>query len=391
MPFVCPSVRVILESLAFLGRTDVPQRSFFFLGRLDMDLCTPRENRASWFVRMLLCLSLMLVAGDADRAAAETPQPFRKLVPGVETRVPLKRAEEETHAMHDVVELIDGEPDLQWSPEEHEVSKTLHSKAQDVLFRRGVWQLQFTHKPLRLIEVDIPQPDGKMKRKVVWYMVYRITNPGQHLTPVQGEHKPLPSGDRLHPGEYKIQEVDSNEAMLANVGPHRFVPTFLLRTFDNEKLDIDKNTVQYMDQIIPAARREIYNRERPNCKYEEFFDSSQISQEPIPVSSGRDEISRWGVATWTDIDSKIDFLTMQIMGLTNAYKWVDPPSAYKPKDAPGTGRQFEYKTLQLNFYRPGDSLDQREEEIQQGVEGHPKHEWLYRPAPTTYDPVHPRS
>ena len=84
MPFVCTWVRVILESPAFLGCTDVPQRAFFFLGRLDMDLCTPWANRASSFVRLLLCLSLTLVAGDADRAAAETPQPFRKLVPGVE-------------------------------------------------------------------------------------------------------------------------------------------------------------------------------------------------------------------------------------------------------------------------------------------------------------------
>ena len=75
-------------------------------------------------------------------------------------------------------------PDLQWSPEEHEVSKTLHSKAQDVLFRRGVWQLQFTHKPLRLIEVDIPQPDGKMKRKVV--LVYGLPNHKSGPTPYPG-------------------------------------------------------------------------------------------------------------------------------------------------------------------------------------------------------------
>ncbi len=350
----------------------------------------PFANRLSCLVRVFFSLCLALSASHADRAGAETPRPFRKLVPGVENRIPLQRAEEETHAAHNVVELIEGEPELEWMPEEFEKTKTLHSKAQDVLFRRGVWQLQFTHKPLRLIEVDIPQPDGKMKRKVVWYMVYRVTNPGDHLTPVEGDHKPLPSGDSLHPGEYTIQKVHSHEKMLASIGEHRFVPTFLLRTFDNDRLQVDGKTVQYMDQIIPAARRAIYVREQPNCTYEEFFDSSQISAEPVPVSSERDEISRWGVVTWMDVDSATDFLTIQIMGLTNAYKWEDPAGEFDPEKEPGNGRKFEYKTLQLNFFRPGDALDQREEEIYHGLEGHPKQEWIWRPAPTTFVPVHPR-
>jgi hypothetical protein len=359
-----------------------------------MDYCKYENRRSAARVLCLLLpvgLVLSTATAFADRADGTAPRRVRKLAPGVETRVPLKRAENETQAEHDVVELIDGQPGLEWQPEEYEVSGTLHSKAQKVLFRRGVWQFQFTHKPLRMIEVDIPQPDGKMKRKKVWYMIYRITNPGQHLTPVQGDHKQLPSGDPLHEGKFKIQPVDSHKEMLASLGPHRFVPTFLLRTFDNADLTIDEKTVQYMDQVIPAARMAIYDRERPNCKFEEFFDSSQISQDPIPVSDGRDEINRWGVVTWTDIDPEIDYLTIQIMGLTNAYRWIDPRGAFKPDDSPGTGRKFEYKTLQLNFHRPGDAIDEREDEIRQGVQGHPRHEWLYREAPTDFVPVHPRS
>jgi hypothetical protein len=52
--------------------------------------------------------------------------------------------------------------------------------------------------------------------------------------------------------------------------------------------------------------------------------------------------------------------------LTNAYRFEDPSGAYKPGDPPGTGRRLLKKTLQLNFWRPGDTVDPHEEEIQFG-------------------------
>ena len=48
-----------------------------------------------------------------------------------------------------------------------------------------------------------------------------------------------------------------------------------------------------------------------------------------------------------------------------------------------------YKTLQMNFYRPGDEFDAREDEIQLGVDGHPNYQWLYRTAPATFVPARP--
>jgi hypothetical protein len=95
------------------------------------------------------------------------------------------------------------------------------------------------------------------------------------------------------------------------------------------------------------------------------------------------------VVTWRGIDPRVDYLTMQIMGLTNAYIWVDPDGAFQPGNPPGTGREFAYKTLQLNFYRPGDEFDAREEEIKLGVKGHPEWQWLYRTNPRTFKPVQP--
>ena len=316
---------------------------------------------------------------------AQQLPPRRELAPGVETTIPRSRAEAETQASHNIVELIDGIPDLEWTPKEFEKSKTLFEKVQQVIFRRGTWYLQFTFKPVRLIRVDVPQPNGKMQQTLVWYMVYRVVNPGAHLTPVQAK------SEQFSEGKWKVVDVNTSGQMLASIGPHRFIPTFLLRTHKTSALTVDDSTIQYTDVIIPAARRAIYDRERPNCKFEEFYDTVQMGREPVPVSAGREQKSRWGVVMWTGIDRNTDFFTVQVMGLTNAYQWVDPEGAFKPGDPPATGRTYTYKTLQLNFYRPGDEFEAREEEIQLGVEGHPKFQWLFRPNPVTHKPTRPRT
>ena len=113
----------------------------------------------------LVYLAVLLPAIGSTAQEQLPKKKIRKLAPGVETYVPLKRAEDETHAEHDIVELIVGHPEREWSPEEFESSATLYFRAEKILFHRGIWQFQFVHKPLRMIEVDIPQPDGKMRRK----------------------------------------------------------------------------------------------------------------------------------------------------------------------------------------------------------------------------------
>ena len=46
--------------------------------------------------------------------------------------------------------------------------------AKEVILRREVYCFEFSFKPLRQIYIDVPQPNGLLKRKLVWYMVYRI-------------------------------------------------------------------------------------------------------------------------------------------------------------------------------------------------------------------------
>ena len=66
-------------------------------------------------------------------------------------------------------------------------------------------------------------------------------------------------------------------------------------------------------------------------------------------------------------DPESDFISVYVTGLTNAYRWKDAPESFAAGDPPGKGRVFTRKTLQLNFWRPGDEYDENEQEIRFGV------------------------
>jgi hypothetical protein len=297
-------------------------------------------------------------------AAQETAPPERKLARGVLTTIPPDLAPEDTVSTRDMVE-IRSNPALQWSPEFLAASDTLHGKSSAVKFRRDIWGLEFSFKPLRMIEVDVPHQDGSTQREQVWYLVYRVRNTGQVLEPVVGEG-----------GVYT--------ASLGKGGPVRFVPEFVLESHDR---DASGKRVQqsYVDRVIPAAARAISRRETPG---RELLNSAEMSEQPIPVSDGRINRGVWGVATWTDIDPRMDFFSIYVGGLTNAYRWEDVPGAYKPGNPPGRGRRFAQKTLQLNFWRPGDERMPSEREFRYGVPLDHSHlygvddgvayQWVYR-------------
>jgi hypothetical protein len=104
----------------------------------------------------------------------------------------------------------------------------------------------------------------------------------------------------------------------------------------------------------------------------------EIGTKPIPVSTEREDRSVWGVATWEDLDPRIDFFSVSVQGLTNAYKWIDPPGAYSAGDAPGTGRVLLQRTLVLNFWRPGDEYNEADRTVHYGIPGKVDYSWVYR-------------
>jgi hypothetical protein len=298
-------------------------------------------------LRLQLCsicsLAAIAIVGVGVEPTAAWAQAKRDFAPGVVTTIPPNFEPEETVSTHDLVE-IRANADAKWQPELMTDSRTLYGMSQGVKFRRDVSCLEFAFKPLRMIHVNVPGPDGKLERKLVWYLVYSVRNTGETLKPVE-----QPDG------------VFTTEA--GKGGPVRFVPSFVLESHDltADGQPIDKS---YLDRVIPAAMTAIRARE---TRGQSLLNSAEMSQQMLEPSDGRPDNRVWGVATWTDVDPRIDFFSVFVGGLSNAYRWEDPAGAYHAGNPPGTGRKFTRKTLQLNFWRPGDEHLQDEREIRLGV------------------------
>ncbi len=266
----------------------------------------------------------------------------RHYAPGVLTVIPPDQQYEETYSGPlEIVEIVKGLPETDWDPNYTAKSQTVFEKSKLVTLRRDIWCLEFSFKPLRSLYVDIPQPSGKLQHKLVWYLVYRVRYLGGDLTPTPakdhwGRITFSPSGG-AHEGRY-------------------FFPRFILESHDFGK--------SYQDRIIPAAKKLIEDREVQGGK---LLNTVEIGRKPIPLSTADDPKEVWGLVTWEDLDPRIDFFSVFVRGLTNAYKPVDLPNVYKPGAEPGTGRDFLSKSLRLNFWRPGDALNEHEDDVFFGV------------------------
>ncbi len=323
------------------------------------------------FAAIALGIASFAAWGGMDsNALAQQPQRTgpRALAPGVLKVIPSPAAPGETSSDPlPLLEIVKGMPDLNATPHYMAKSDTIYAKAQNVILRRNVWGLEFAFKPLRMIYVDVPQPTGKLERKPIWYMVFRVRNPGRHLAPA-------PKEDKYGHTVYDTGAVDFTR---------HFFPQFTLRSHEFGK--------EYLDRVIPTAIPLIQRREDPNTP---LYSTVEISQVKIPVDGGPDDHGVWGVATWEDIDPRIDFFSIYVQGLTNAYQYTDDPN-WQPGDPPGKGRTYQWKTLQLNFWRPGDIENPTEEEIHYGLplvdedehsryltlygqESWVDHRWLYR-------------
>ncbi|REK17647.1 MAG: hypothetical protein DWQ37_05825, partial [Planctomycetota bacterium] len=273
----------------------------------------PKLNPA---LRLSVCLALVLLISPTALLAADGEGPYRALAPGVEITIPPDKQEAETVSTKNIVEILEGIPGLDWSPEFSPKTQTLQEMAKNTEFRRRIWCLEFTFKPVRMIWVDVPQASGKMQRKLIWYMIYRVKNTGGSLKPVEDDQ-----------GVVTIEPVNHEI---------RFFPQFVLESHEYQKA--------YLDRIIPTAIEAIEQKEDPN---RELLNSVEVGSKLIPLSTDLVDKSVWGVATWEDIDPRVDYFSVYVEGLTNAYRWTDPEGAFKPGDPPTTGREFEQKNLML--------------------------------------------
>ncbi len=292
-----------------------------------------------------VCVVMLASWFGAGRAMAQdnSGATDKQFAPGIVTTIPPEVLDEETVSIHDLVE-IRADKKLAREPSSTSKSRTLIEMAHDAHFRTPTWCLQLSFKPLRMIQVDMPQRSGKMQRKLLWYMVYRVRNTGAGLAAAEQDD-----------GTFAAVEHSTERA--------RFIPQFVLSMKDRDR-ESARIRKAYLDRIIPAALQPIRRRESFDG---ELLNSAQMAEHLLTVEKGRSSRGVWGVVTWEDVDPEIDFFSVYVGGLTNSLQWQDPPETYKLGNPPGTGRQFLRKTLQLNFWRPGDAYAENEREIRYGV------------------------
>ena len=211
--------------------------------------------------------------------------------------------------------LVAKYPDLAWKPNYAPASETLLGKSKGVILRNEVHCLEFAFKPVRMIQVN---------DKLVWYLLYRVRN----------------VGGNLKPDDSKGNEVAISREWV------RFFPTFVLNSLSVKR--------EYMDVINPAAKAMISAKERVG---QPIYDSIEMQQQKIQVSTEGDNREVWGVATWQDIDPRTIFFSVRVKGLTNAQRI----------ESMGEELTFPQKQLVLHFSRPGDTVNELEDKIRFGV------------------------
>lgn len=263
-----------------------------------------------------------------------------KLGPGVLTVIAPVLEEEETVSRISFSQIRREMAFADWSPTFAASTRKLIDRAAKAKLRRPVWGLEFTFKPFRQVDVDIPQPTGKMQKKPIWYMVYRVRYLGYEIHPKLDQT--VSGSSTFNKFLPERRDVDSR----------RFVPQFVLENHGTG--------AAYLDQVIPSAMDEIQQRERLKVLY----NTVEMPGVQIPVSNEKTGKGIWGVVTWQDVDPRTDFFSVYIQGLTNAYRFRDSGN-------PQQKRQLEFKTLQLNFHRPGDTVREHEGEIRYGIPHNP--------------------
>jgi hypothetical protein len=275
--------------------------------------------------------------------AARTAPAYRKLAAGVMAPIDEEKEYGGTYSLHTVTELAD----FAW--------------AQDITFRHNVWVLDFEFKPVRMIWVDIPDTQGRMQRKLIWYLLYSVTNPGKVYHPVEEKD-----------GTFKAIMVD---------GPIRFIPAFTMEVHNRLQDEAAGFTKVYSDKCIPLAMAAIRGREDRNRK---FLSTFEMPEKPIAVGE-----TLWGIAMWEDVDPRAVWFSVYVEGLTNAYHWKDDPAKYAAVlkgTEKGSYRTMFEKMLKLNFWRPGDEYSVKENQVRLGIPaqggkpGLPQCEWVWRRA-----------
>lgn len=280
------------------------------------------------------CLVLTLTVSMADSVWGQTiptaRSSQRKLAPDAFFQIPPAVEFGETFQGPIDLPLVSQHPELAWEPNYAARSDTLLEMGKNVVFRGDVYCLDFAFKPVRMIEVQ---------GRTVWYLLYRVRYLG-------GDLRPQVEADKYN------NQVFAQPATLPagsqETLPGRFMPLF--------RYHVPSLRIEYLDEIIPGAKAAIAAKERVGRP---LYDSLEMQTLTVKLWRDTDPVdnSLWGVATWTNIDPRIDHFAIHVQGLTNAQRLK----------LEGDRISYLQKNLVLNFSSPGDTINELEDRIRFGV------------------------
>ena len=288
---------------------------------------------------LLLMIALTAVGALSESAVAQPKQ----LAPGVLKVIPANIDSRDSYSVPMPVEKL--QPEI-YTPNYAPVLETLKGQTKNVIFYRDVWQYEFSFTGLRQIELPLATADGREGSGNVWYMVYRLRNTGRNIS-----YNKVKEDERFDRQKDQVQfnredfQIDS-----------KFIPHFYLNGWVKDDSDDGYTEVSYRDQTDPEALRLIRLREDRNRV---LLDKVEMMSAVIPKVKNAADDGVWGVAIWRNVDPRVDFVNVNITGLTNAYRIENTE--------PGE-RKIRRRTLQLNFWRPGDRVRQAQDKVIYGIQ-----------------------
>jgi len=230
----------------------------------------------------------------------------------------------------------------------------------------ALWIAEIQYKPVRMVRIPITDPaTRRTATELVWYMVYRVI-PRNYVDLAGNETARDNLQRRLN--DVDVDPQNDPEPIRAE---SLLLPRFVLHTTDEGADE------RYVDEVNHQAQKAIFHREfqREAASLRLLNSVDAIAGIPEPVSvDDRDPLrnARYGVAIWRNVNPRTDFFEIEMTGFTNAYR-VSPAEDGKLK--------IEDKGIVQKFERPGDHIDQEEEEVR--LIGNPR--WVYLPREATFE------
>lgn len=233
----------------------------------------------------------------------------------------------------------------QYDPVFLSAKETLGWMGKGVVFYRDIYEFEFSFVGgLRQAVVEVPDlATGTTSNSNVWYLIFRIRDRGNTITYDKVRKNPE--------FEHLLTEVRYDRPIPAE--RKIFQPRFYLKGSVYDAGQEGYYRVEYADQVSPMVLRQIQRLHDPGLN---LLDTYQLSQTPIPLAPTDADGGVWGVAIFKNVDPRIDFVSLQVEGLTNAFRIKSEPGSPNIR-----------KVLQLNFWRPGGIVNEDQDPVDYGI------------------------